>query len=169
MIANSTFQTAGPSVGSAQAWTVRSSCARESIAPFTPSDNAEGFERWSAWTDLLGIAVLAPFVPNGTMERFDVWPNPLFAFELTGGLVGAILTDGFDRLWWTGRMAFTWARVPQRVGVFASGFSSEGFDAWQRGAVYSFAFPAGSLREAPLGGGPLELFVGWTTMNTTLG
>lgn len=169
MITNPSFQTAGTMPGSALAWTLRSSCAREAVAGFTPGDNAEDFELWAPWAGALGNAVVAPFLPNGTAEHFDVWPNPLFALELTGGLVGATAREGFETGWGVGMLERSWRDVHALLGVLANGSRREVFAAWHPGAVYAFAFAAGSLRGAPFVGGALELFQGWTTLNTTLG
>ena len=169
MITNASFQVAGTTPGSALAWTLRSSCAREAVAGFTPGDNAEGFERWAVWVGALGNAVVAPFLPNGTVESFDVWPNPLFALELTGGLVGATATETFESGWGVGTLELAWRTVHALIGAFVGGSPRELFAGWQPGAVYAFAFPAGSLRGAPFVAGPVEIFQGWTTPNTTLG
>ncbi|MGO8996417.1 MAG: hypothetical protein ACLQVI_24140, partial [Polyangiaceae bacterium] len=74
MIANPDFSQAGAAPGQAASWTLRSSCARQSIAPFTAptgADAFEGFERWFPWSGALAVATLAPFAPNGTEEDFD--------------------------------------------------------------------------------------------------
>jgi hypothetical protein len=169
MIANPDFSQAGATAGQAAAWTLRSSCARESVAGFaaTPPESVEGFERWSTWLGALGTATFAPFVGNETMEVFDGWPNALFAFELSEGLVQVHFPDGFETGWWTGNAYFAWAAVPSVAGVFATG-SMESFDKWRPADVYLLAFNDAALKRAVFHGEAQEMFDAWTTTNTTL-
>lgn len=168
MITNGSFQQAGTGPGFAAGWTLRSACAREAIAPFD-GRSVESFETWSAWSADLGNAAAAPIAPSGRVEIFDAWPAPLFALELSAGLVAATLLDGFGQGWWQGTAAFQWSNVAATPGVFAAGSSSESFDAWLGGGAYLLAFPAGALAAAAFAGGAVELFTTWTMKNTTLG
>ena len=168
MITNGSFQQGGTGPGLAAGWTLRSACAREAIAPFD-GGSVESFETWSAWSADLGNAAAAPIAPTGRVETFDGWPAPLFALELSAGLVATTLSDGFDQGWWAGAAAFQWSDVTALAGVFAGGASIEPFDAWLGGAPYLVAFPATGLSVVPFTGGGPELFTTWTMKNTTLG
>ena len=169
MIANPDFSQAGAAPGQAAAWTLRSSCARQSLAGFaaTPPESVEGFERWSTWNGALGAATFAPFASTETMEIFDEFPNPLFAFELSEGLVRAHFPDGFETGWWTGNAYFAWAGVPSVAGVFANG-SMETFDRWRPADVYLLAFTDAALTRATFHGEAMEVFDAWTTKNPSL-
>jgi hypothetical protein len=169
LITNPAFQDAGTAPGLAAGWTLRSSCARESIAAFAPGDSFEGFERWVTWIGALGTAAVAPFAPNGTVEMFDAWPDALFAMSLSDGEVADVRRDDFETGWFVGSAAFDWSQVAATVGVLANGASIERFDDWPDGAVYVFTFPASALTRAVFADGPVELFATWTTKNTTLG
>ncbi len=170
MIANADFALPGAAAGQAASWVLRSACARESVAAFAPADAVESFARWTPWTGALGAAAFAPFAPNGTRETFTAWPLPLFASELSAGLVFARLVDGMETAWWTGTVAFRWSDDPQAPGAFAGG-PRETFDAWRQGETYLLAFSDAALSRAALHGAPSELFDGaaWTTKNVTLG
>lgn len=169
MIANPDFSQAGATPGQAAAWTLRSSCARQSIAAFaaTPPESVESFEWWSSWTGALGAARFAPFASNETMEVFDQWPNPLFAFELSEGLVQAHFRDGFDAGWLAGTAYFGWTGVPSVAGVFANG-SMETFAKWRPADVYLLAFTDAALTRATFHGEATEIFDAWTTQNPSL-
>jgi hypothetical protein len=168
VITNGSFQQAGGASGLATGWTLRSACAREAIAPFHRG-SIESFETWVAWSADLGNAAAAPIAPSGRVETFDAWPAPLFALELSAGLVAATLSDGFSQGWWQGTAAFQWGDVAAVPGVFAGGARSEAFDAWLGGGTYLVAFPASALSAGPFAGGAVELFTAWTMKNTTLG
>lgn len=170
MIRNGSFQDAGASPGAAAGWALRSLCAREAIAGFTPGDSVEGFERWTQWAGALDAVAHAPFAPTGVLETFEAWPVALFAFELTGGLVAGTALEAFESAWWTGAPAFTWGVVTQVPSSFG-GSPQELFSAWRPGEVYALAFAATALVAAVFKAGALELFDGaeWTTRNTTLG
>ncbi len=168
MIANPDFSRAGVAPGQAASWTLRSLCARQSIAPFsapTGADAFEGFERWFPRSGALAGAALAPFAPNGTEEDFDAWPDALFAFELSDGLVTGTADDGFEA--WTPGAHFAWPDVTSAQGVFAGG-PLESFDGWRPGATYLLAFPDAALTRAIFHAEPSEIFDAWTTKNTTL-
>ena len=169
MITNSSFVNADTGPGTAVGWTLRSTCAREAIAPFAPGESVEGFERWTTAASGLASASLAPFAPNGTIEMFDAWPNALFALELSAGLVAAVMTDGFEAGWWQGTPAFVWSSVAQLTGVFAGGAPIESFAGGSRATTYIFAFPASALVGAAFADGAVENFKTWTTKNPTLG
>jgi hypothetical protein len=168
LIANPDFSQAGAAPGQAASWTLRSFCARQSIAPFaarTGADAFEGFERWFPWTGALAVAALAPFAPNGTEEDFDAWPDALFVLELSGGLVAGAADDGLEG--WAPGAHFAWADVTAAQGVFAGG-ALESFDGWRPGDVYLLAFPDAALMRALFHAEPSEIFDAWTTKNTTL-
>jgi hypothetical protein len=170
LIANADFTLPGAAAGQAASWVLRSACARESVAAFAPADAVEAFARWTPWRGALGAAAFAPFVPNGTRETFTAWPLPLFASELSAGLVFARVVDAMETGWWTGTVAFRWSDVAQVPGAFA-GAPRELFDAWRQGEKYLVAFADAALTRAVLHGAPSELFDGaaWTTKNVTLG
>jgi hypothetical protein len=130
----------------------------------------ESFERWSTWAGVLDAITHAPFAPNGAFEAFDAWPLPLFALEMTPGLVAGTALEPFDGAWWTGAMAFAWGGVAKVGGLFGVA-AQELFSDWRLGEVYAFAFAPTALAQAAFKGGSLELFDGatWTTKNTTLG
>ncbi len=169
MIANPDFSQAGAAPGQAAGWTLRSVCARQSIASFTatPAEPLEGFEQWSAWTGALGTATFAPFDGGETSEVFDGWPNALFALELSEGLVAARELDGFEAGWWTGAAHFAWGDVTAVVGVFGGG-PLETFDKWRPADGYLLAFTDAALARATFHGEASEIFDAWTTKNTTL-
>jgi hypothetical protein len=162
LIANADFTLPGAAAGQAASWVLRSACARESVAAFAPADAVEAFARWTPWRGAL--------VPNGTRETFTAWPLPLFASELSAGLVFARVVDAMETGWWTGTVAFRWSDVAQVPGAFA-GAPRELFDAWRQGEKYLVAFADAALTRAVLHGAPSELFDGaaWTTKNVTLG
>jgi hypothetical protein len=170
LIANPDFSQAGATPGQAAGWTLRSVCARASIAAFAgaPAEPVEGFERWSSWSGALGTATFASFAANEAAEAFDRWPDPLFAFELTEGLVQARAQDGFDAGWWTGAAHFAWSDVSAPPVVFTGGASLDTFGGWRPGDVYLFAFADAALTRAVFHGEASEIFDAWTTKNTTI-
>ena len=168
MIANSDFGLPGARPGEALGWTLRSFCTQEAIAAFFPEEPTELFARWTAWSFGLAAPTRAPFAPTGTAERFDAWPSPLFAVELSAGAVNARLVDGFAEGWADGAL-FAWSGDGQVAGRLGS-TAREGFEAWRPLDRFLVAFDDAALARAMLRGAPSELFdgAGWATKNLTL-
>jgi len=169
VITNPDFAQAGVTPDQAAGWTLRSSCARESVAAFagTPPESVEGFEGWSPWIGTLGTATFVPFAGDETIEVFDSWPNPLFALELSEGLVVAHYADGFETAWWSGTPYFACGVGPSVAGAFANG-TMETFGAWRPADVYLLGFNDAALARAMFHGEAREMFDAWTTANTTV-
>jgi hypothetical protein len=115
MIANPTFDEAGPTPGSAVSWTLRTHVQREAIAGFdAPREHGDdSFELWSTFEGALTDDASRAFFALAGWESFEVgWTLRSFVDALDAAMVVAAIFDAsvFETFEWS-PLVFDWTAV----------------------------------------------------------
>jgi len=159
VIANPTFDEAGPTPGTATSWTLRTRVQRESVAGFdAPREHGdESFELWSAFEDALAADAPRAFFALAGVEAFEVgWALRSFVDALDAAMViaapfGASVFESFE---WRPLIEDWAAAVPG--GVFSDTLEA----AWRNDAFVTRFEDSAPARAGFVEGVSIESFEG---------